>query len=483
MKHIVQSSSCVLLAIFATNCGSPEGTTLEGAAVELATLDSRLQAEDSVLNFDAPESWSATNVTIQSSTKRTEGLASLSVTTSGYATVESTLVNDIDDVTSTVTIDFQSPNPIPWGQVQLFVGIPSLNLTDEWMGHVSVGGLAAGKWHELAFSLPGYVQTALSAANGGVRFKVGLNLPAGSYLLDNGYFLGQDCGQDSSYRINLVDPSGVAPGVLERVECAFYTVYPQLAERFNPLAQQVVDLVFIEPSPYPAYVSGGKIYIKNSALVDDPQGTDIIVHEAVHIIQTGYSGNVPSWIIEGTADFVRDEYGLRNEGAGWALPTGYSEGQHYLNKYGEAAAFFQWIDANYRQDQTPVVDELDDVLRAGSYSDDQTWQAMTGLTLAELWAGYSGRQPPPPATQGVEVCQDHYFGGSCVLLDRGEYPLNDLLWRAIANDSISSVRVPAGYTLRAFTDDWFGGVEVVYTTDQVYVGDALNDEFSSLIVE
>src|SRR5690606_31876201 len=98
MKHIVQSSSCVLLAIFATNCGSPEGTTLEGAAVELATLDSRLQAEDSVLNFDAPESWSATNVTIQSSTKRTEGLASLSVTTSGYATVESTLVNDIDDV-------------------------------------------------------------------------------------------------------------------------------------------------------------------------------------------------------------------------------------------------------------------------------------------------------------------------------------------------------------------------------------------------
>ncbi len=477
---MIQSMRSMLgmwIALSATHCGAPED-----AAVEMVTLDSPLQIEETALNFDS-SGWSATHSTLQLSTERSEGLHSLKVTTSGYATVQSTLVKGVDDVTSTLTVDFRSQTAVPWGQVQLLVSIPSLHLTDSWVGQVSVGGFAAETWHELAFSLPEQVQTALSAPNGGVRFKFGLNLPAGSYWLDNGDFLGQQCGEDSAYQVNLIDAFGISPGVLEQVECTLHAVYPQLAERFNPSAQQVVDVVFLDESMYPAYVSGGKIYALRSMLIDNPSGTDVMVHEAMHLIQTGYSGTVPSWIIEGTADFVRDEYGLNNEEAGWALPSEYSDGQHYLNGYGEAAAFFQWVDANYRQNQTPVVDELDDVLRDGAYSDDETWQTLTGSTLAELWGTYSGRQPPTPFTQGVEVCLDHYFGGPCVILDRGEYPLSELMWRGIANDSISSVRVPTGYTLRAFTDDWFGGAQAVYTTDQVFVGDALNDEFSSLIVE
>src|SRR5690606_19465559 len=163
MKRSIQSSLGVWLALSATHCGAPEDT-----AVILASLDSPLLAEETALNFDAPGSWSATNSTIQFSTERTEGEGSLEVTTSGYATLESGLINSVDDVTSTLTVDFQSPSPIPWGQIQLLVSIPSLNLTDQWVGQLSVQGLAAGRWHELAFSLPSYVQAALSAANGGV---------------------------------------------------------------------------------------------------------------------------------------------------------------------------------------------------------------------------------------------------------------------------------------------------------------------------
>jgi hypothetical protein len=201
----------------------------------------------------------------------------------------------------------------------------------------------------------------------------------------------------------------------------------------------------------------------------------------MHIVQAGYTGTVPGWIIEGTADFVRDKYGLTNAQNDWSIPTGYEYGHHYTAGYGESAAFFKWIDAHYRVGQSSVTQALDDILRAGTYSEAQTLSSLTGSSLLQLWNAYSGGQAPAPATQGITVYQDPSFGGLAVKLDHGTYPLLELRARGIQNDWISSLSLPAGYTVRAFTDDGFQGTEVVYTASASSLG-TQNDQFSSLIV-
>lgn len=167
---------------------------------------------------------------------------------------------------------------------------------------------------------------------------------------------------------------------------------------------------------------------------------------------------------------------------GGSIPTGYAYGQHYTSGYGDAAAFCKWIDAQCRVGQPSVTQALDDILRAGTYAEPQTWIGLTGLDLDALWNGYSGGQAPAPATQGITVHEQADFGGRAVKLAPGSYLLIDLRARGIPNDWISSVTVPPGYTLKAYTDDGFGGTETIYTSSSSFVG-SMNDLFSSIIVQ
>lgn len=473
-----------MVSLFAlVGCG--EGSD----AAEVGVVTSALTTQESVLGFESTQVWTATGGVIASTSVHSQGNAALSVTPSGYTELTSAALSTLSSPNATLSLDFRPSSSLAWGQVQLVVDAPSRGLYSAYVGQAAVQGLPANTFSRLDFTLSSQQLQALSGSYSDLRFKIALNVPQGSgaVILDNLRFGGEpteDCADGSAYTLTITGADGVPADTVEGIRCTFYAVYPQLAAAYNPATQVTVPLTFVEPSPGlpPAWVTNGGIFINKGHIISAPLDWDVIVHEGMHIVQAGYSGTVPGWIIEGTADFVRDKYGLTNEANGWSIPTAYAYGQHYTYGYGDAAAFFKWIDAHYRVGQPSVTQALDDILRAGTYVEPQTWVSLTGLDLESLWLGYSGGLAPTPATSGITVHEHADFGGRAVRLDVGSYQLIDLKARGVPNDWISSVTVPAGYTLKAYSDDFFGGTETVYTSSSSFVG-SLNDSFSSIIVQ
>jgi hypothetical protein len=103
----------------------------------------------------------------------------------------------------------------------------------------------------------------------------------------------------------------------------------------------------------------------------------------MHVVQGYNSASNPGWAVEGLADYARYKYGLFNAQEGWALPA-YSSSQHYTNAYRVTARFFVWLELRVR---ATILDELDDVMKAGTYTPD-FWVQRTGLTVDQLWANY-----------------------------------------------------------------------------------------------
>jgi LysM repeat protein len=80
-------------------------------------------------------------------------------------------------------------------------------------------------------------------------------------------------------------------------------------------------------------------------------------------------------------------------------------------------------------------------------------------------------------TGQVIVYQDADYQGSTQNLDIGRYDFGQ-----IQDDSISSLRVPAGIKVTLYPDPGFTGISKTFTQDTPYVGDDFNDRTSSLIV-
>ncbi len=98
----------------------------------------------------------------------------------------------------------------------------------------------------------------------------------------------------------------------------------------------------------------------------------------------------------------------------------------------------------------------------------------------EVW-GTSGATPPPPG--GPTVHGDADFSGPWAQLTVGNYDLPQLAAVGIANDTISSIRVPSGYVVTAYADTGFGGTAWTFRADNAnLVNTGNNDAISSLRV-
>jgi hypothetical protein len=101
--------------------------------------------------------------------------------------------------------------------------------------------------------------------------------------------------------------------------------------------------------------------------------------------------------------------------------------------------------------------------------------SMTAITH-EAWV----RQPTTVINNRVvRVYVDSDFQGAGAALGVGRYDWGQL---GISNDSLSSLRVPAGLTATLYEDVHFSGRSKVFTQDASYVGDDFNDITSSIIV-
>lgn len=65
---------------------------------------------------------------------------------------------------------------------------------------------------------------------------------------------------------------------------------------------------------------------------------------------------------------------------------------------------------------------------------------------------------------------DCNYGGHAIKLTIGDYPLSALTARGMSTDDVSSIKVPAGYTVYAYVDDNFSGNYLTLTADNSCLG-------------
>ena len=85
--------------------------------------------------------------------------------------------------------------------------------------------------------------------------------------------------------------------------------------------------------------------------------------------------------------------------------------------------------------------------------------------------------------KGVTLYTDSNFGGASATFGVGEYNMADMQNAGIANDTVSSIKVPLGYKLTVFWDIDFGGNAQVYSEDSAFVGAIWDNQITSFIVE
>ncbi|GAA4258852.1 glycosyl hydrolase family 95 catalytic domain-containing protein [Dactylosporangium darangshiense] len=77
--------------------------------------------------------------------------------------------------------------------------------------------------------------------------------------------------------------------------------------------------------------------------------------------------------------------------------------------------------------------------------------------------GLGGGSTPPG--NGPTFYSDINYGGTAVQLGTGNYDLSQLQSAGIANDSVSSIRVPSGYSVTAYGDSGFAGPSWTFNAD------------------
>ncbi len=202
--------------------------------------------------------------------------------------------------------------------------------------------------------------------------------------------------QQGGVTLHYQDASEAVPAaVRDRIIETFFKAYLPERQDFHPAAPTTVNIVIDPDYDGVAYVGeksqAATITINPAWLAKHPGDTDLVTHEAMHIVQ-GYpeyaNERVPGWLVEGIADYVRDRYGVDNAAAGWALPTTIKDGQNFDTGYRVTGAFLKWSEARH----PGLVKTLDSALRSGGYTP-QLWQKHTGHTLPALWAEYAKALP------------------------------------------------------------------------------------------
>lgn len=197
----------------------------------------------------------------------------------------------------------------------------------------------------------------------------------------------QYSGSAGKYTVTFDDANAISPDVARQIVTIFETKYPEMAARFNPNAPTYVRCYVdtgYDGVAYTTKINGvATVVFADDWLNSNPADTDCATHEFFHCVQD-YQWGTAMWLVEGLADYARNEYGMFNDKSHWSMPA-FSGSQRYTDSYRVTARFLVWLE-RYINPEIPEI--MDDYLYNGQYSDAR-WVEVTGRTIDELWNIYS----------------------------------------------------------------------------------------------
>lgn len=206
-----------------------------------------------------------------------------------------------------------------------------------------------------------------------------------SFLLNSSKAQKTEIIKDKGLRLTIVTKdSTFSEGHRQALIRVFFTAYPKMRTLYNP-RKGAKNVTFIIDPAYDgvAGTEGAVITYSQKYMRGHRQDIDVATHELMHVVQDYKESVGPGWLTEGIADYVRDQFGLNNAGAGWSLGN-YMPGQNYDNGYNVTARFLKWIELNKKNG---FVKEINERLRKHNYKDSD-WKMLTGNTVEELWKEY-----------------------------------------------------------------------------------------------
>jgi len=145
-------------------------------------------------------------------------------------------------------------------------------------------------------------------------------------------------------------------------------------------ATDEIDLVFIKGDQGIAWTSGTKITVVSDWIEKRPYDIGLVFHELIHVHQR-YARRVPSWVLEGIADYMR--WGIyEGKPLSW-FPLN-EKRDSYRSSYQVTGGFFLWLES---ERHPGIMSKLNTAGRRGEYKE-AFFEELTGASLDSLWADY-----------------------------------------------------------------------------------------------
>ena len=157
--------------------------------------------------------------------------------------------------------------------------------------------------------------------------------------------------------------------------------YPKLVEMFPSEGWKPhgkLKFRFTDSDKYPGYASGSVVTFSRKWITENPGDVGCAIHELFHVVQSVFPRNVPGWVTEGLADYVRF-YLYEPESKGCEMDVK-SDKVRYNGSYRVSANFLNFVERNH----PGTLKELNALCRQAKYDENTFWKDCTGKTVLEL---------------------------------------------------------------------------------------------------
>lgn len=166
----------------------------------------------------------------------------------------------------------------------------------------------------------------------------------------------------------------------EKAKAALEQFYPTMAGKLGLEDSRELTLVVRKDVKGSGSVAGSKVTLGADYYTQKPDEIGTIVFLLTRSLQTYSAKDAPGWMVTGIADYIRwQTFEPAEKRKRISLKS-----SKYTNGFGDAAAFFAWIERTHDKD---VIRKLHQALVKGTYTDGLL-KEIAGKNAPELWPDF-----------------------------------------------------------------------------------------------